>query len=83
MRKKNSKTPLPVEEQWREDYTIIWIWVDGVKCWAVYSLKWHSVRPRKKISPYFNNSFEAEKWITTRWKIHMDNVFERVMLRRS
>lgn len=48
--------------------------------WAIYSNRWHSVSPRKRISPWFSFRSEAEEWIRSKWKEHMDKKFENLIL---
>lgn len=48
--------------------------------WAVYSARWHSVSPMKRISPYFSFKSEATEWIENKWRSHIENKIERILL---
>jgi macrodomain Ter protein organizer (MatP/YcbG family) len=66
---------------WKDKYFIKQYYSDNFPPrWVIYSNRWHSVRPMKRISPYFFSFFEAEEWIQTRWKSHIDNKIDRMLL---
>lgn len=65
---------------WRDRYVVKQHGSVG-RCWALYSSRWHSVRPMKRISPYFEYRSDVEEWIRDKWKSHMDNKLERMLLR--
>ena len=76
MKQKRSSDP---RDGWQSKYMIGKHGSVGV-CWAIYSNRWHSVSPRKRISPWFSFRSEAEEWIRSKWKTHIDKKFETLML---
>ena len=67
-----------LESSWQDRYVVK---QHGYDVWAVYSARWHSVSPMKRISPYFSFKSEAIEWIENKWKAHIDNKIERLLLR--
>lgn len=68
-----------MDEGWKDRYVVKQHGSVGA-VWTVFSNRWHSVRPMKRISPWFSWKSEAEGWISSKWRVHVDNKLERIML---
>lgn len=67
------------DDGWKHKYVVKCHGSEGL-CWAVFSAKWHSISPMKKISPWFYKKHEAEMWIQFKWDAHVAKKFEDLVL---
>lgn len=77
MKRRRPGQPYPIEEGWKDKYDVK---QNGFYSWAAFSKAWHSVRPMRRVSPWFGSKQEAEAYMNKTWLTHIANKMERALL---